>query len=332
MSLCQPPTDTQPTGHAAPAAEHSAAKADQAQQKAGQALQVAAGAKAKATSAAAAADGAASLSKAKGSPAATVVVKKAAEAKDHAQDAATAAAQTSQAHKTAVAHSTHAKVSAAKAKAATKGVDKAHHTAKAQESAAKADSAASDAVSAAKDATAAAGKATQAQAQAKASSEGLLGPGGTRRSPRPTRPLGPGGTRRSPRPRTKAPRTGSPSKIKPTHRKKDTKHEHGLTFSSPSLQTLECATLGSVPVWISDVDSCAIELASQFQNLATDAHERADFKDQVEKTCSSKKEDTVVLSCLPREDVAELIAAGFCAKGGVPTLAYDGRLVCSRQE
>ena len=40
----------------------------------------------------------------------------------------------------------------------------------------------------------------------------------------------------------------------------------------------------------------------------------------------------VVLSCLPREDVAELIAAGFCAKGGVPTLAYDGRLVCSRQE
>ena len=332
MSLCQPPTDTQPTGHAAPAAEHSAAKADQAQQKAGQALQVAAGAKAKATSAAAAADGAASLSKAKGSPVATVVVKKAAEAKDHAQDAATAAAQTSQAHKTAVAHSTHAKVSAAKAKAATKGVDKAHHTAKAQESAAKADSAASDAVSAAKDATAAAGKATQAQAQAKASSEGLLGPGGTRRSPRPTRPLGPGGTRRSPRPRTKAPRTGSPSKIKPTHRKKDTKHEHGLTFSSPSLQTLECATLGSVPVWISDVDSCAIELASQFQNLATDAHERADFKDQVEKTCSSKKEDTVVLSCLPREDVAELIAAGFCAKGGVPTLAYDGRLVCSRQE
>ena len=317
MSLCQPPTDTQPTGHAAPAAEHSAAKADQAQQKAGQALQVAAGAKAKATSAAAAADGAASLSKAKGSPVATVVVKKAAEAKDHAQDAATAAAQTSQAHKTAVAHSTHAKVSAAKAKAATKGVDKAHHTAKAQESAAKADSAASDAVSAAKDATAAAGKATQAQAQAKASSEGLLGPGGTRRSPRP---------------RTKAPRTGSPSKIKPTHRKKDTKHEHGLTFSSPSLQTLECATLGSVPVWISDVDSCAIELASQFQNLATDAHERADFKDQVEKTCSSKKEDTVVLSCLPREDVAELIAAGFCAKGGVPTLAYDGRLVCSRQE
>ena len=238
-------------------------------------------------------------------------------------------------------------MSAAKAKAATKGVDKAHHTAKAQESAAKADSAASDAVSAAKDATAAAGKATQAQAQAKASSEGLLGPGGTRRSPRPTRPLGPGGTRRSPRPtrplgpggtrrsprpRTKAPRTGSPSKIKPTHRTKDTKHEHGLTFSSPSLQTLECATLGSVPVWISDVDSCAIELASQFQNLATDAHERADFKDQVEKTCSSKKEDTVVLSCLPREDVAELIAAGFCAKGGVPTLAYDGRLVCSRQE
>ena len=106
-----------------------------------------------------------------------------------------------------------------------------------------------------------------------------------------------------------------------------------MTFSTPNLLNLECASLQEVPIWISEVDSCAMGVAAKYKKLETDKDEQTEFREEVAKVCASRDSDKVVLSCVPKEDVNELVLAGFCtAKGGVPSLAYDGRLLCTRQQ
>ena len=56
-------------------------------------------------------------------------------------------------------------------------------------------------------------------------------------------------------------------------KKRETKKDRGQTFSTPNLLNLECATLSDVPIWISQVDSCALKVADKFHNLETDTKE-----------------------------------------------------------
>ena len=133
--------------------------------------------------------------------------------------------------------------------------------------------------------------------------------------------------KKAPRLPKKAPRV--PKKAQ-AHKSAKTKSPE-LILQAPEAQCqLQCSVHGDIPVWISSLDTCAIQLASEYDDLDKNKDDQEEFKARVQKECSHGKDEDV-LRCIPRDDVLDLIMAGFCSsKDGTPALNEDGRLMCSR--